>query len=114
ERAVPVVSRMHFEDVARSLMEPRDQNDFLSGSNTVQPFSNVGGHPDPGVRRTFESLFGGVFPTLERRPDESDWLPGITLVHHGDSSRERYQSAARGPLGRPIAVCLEQARGALV
>jgi hypothetical protein len=76
---------MHFQDVALSLVQPGNHDEFVAHRNPFKSLCNRRVHFEPGVGRAFATLIGGFFTLFERRMKQANWRKGIvSLSHHYD------------------------------
>src|SRR6266850_8378579 len=72
QRPRRVAPGMHLQDIAPSLVKPRENDDLLPGLNALEPGQNVLAQLEPNVRRPFAPLARRLAARLEQRADVTD------------------------------------------
>jgi hypothetical protein len=72
----PIAARMYLQNVASSLVEPGDEDDFVTGCNTLQSLCKGLSNVHPCVGRSFPALSGRCSAPRKSGAHEADRMQG--------------------------------------
>src|SRR5712691_12239183 len=78
---------MRFQDVAPSLVQPGNHDEFIAHLDPLKPLCTRRMHFEPCVGRASAALVGCCSTIFERRAKEAKWNKGIVSLLHDVPSR---------------------------